>query len=392
MSRAEGESGVNMLRITLWFATSGLLWIAGALLAEGPARLWWWIAALAIEYAGPFSLFYVPFLGRSTVREWTISGHHMAERAALFMIIALGEGIVVTGATFAGHEMSGGRTAAFLIAFAGSVMMWWIYFDVGAKRGAELIAHHAEPGRVARNAYTYLHMPIVAAIVAGAVSDELLLAHPEGHAGQAAGGLPVRRAGGVPGRRRLVQAHRQPRGQVPAVAPRRARTCSRRSRCGPGWSRSRRCASGCCRSRCWWWWRSGSGARSTADGRSASRAGGPRPRHSRGRTRHGVAGPEGEGEVSESVDRGQLDALGGHLLDGAADDLILALLERDHALRDRERRGARRRFRRWLRCACRAVRCRPEWRGRGRCSRHGRARPRRKPGRREPKAKRRARR
>lgn len=182
MSRAEGESGLNMLRVGLWFAASGLLWIGGALFAEGPDRLGWWFAALAIEYAGPFSLFYVPFLGRSTVREWTISGHHMAERAALFIIIALGEGIVVTGGTFADHEITPDTTAAFLIAFAGSVMMWWVYFDVGAKRGAELIAHHAEPGRVARNAYTYLHMPIVAAIIAGAVSDELLLAHPHGHA------------------------------------------------------------------------------------------------------------------------------------------------------------------------------------------------------------------
>ena len=54
--------------------------------------------------------------------------------------------------------------------------------DLGARRGADLIAHHAEPGRVARNAYTYLHMPIVVGIVAGAVSDELLLAHPHGHA------------------------------------------------------------------------------------------------------------------------------------------------------------------------------------------------------------------
>jgi low temperature requirement protein LtrA len=185
MSRAEGESGVNMMRIAIWFMAAGLFWIGGAVLAEGPARIGWWAAALAIEYAGPAALFYVPFLGRSSVREWTISGHHMAERAALFIIIALGEGIVVTGGTFAEGTMARGDTAAFLIAFAGSVMMWWIYFDVGAKRGAELIAHHAEPGRVARSAYTYLHMPIVAGIIGTAVADELLLAHPHGHASPA---------------------------------------------------------------------------------------------------------------------------------------------------------------------------------------------------------------
>lgn len=196
MSRAEGESGLNMLRVAIWFMVSGLFWTAGALIAEGGERLAWWVGALAIEYAGPFALFYVPFLGPSSIREWTISGHHMAERAALFIIIALGEGIVVTGATFAGQAMTRDNTLAFLLAFASSVMMWWIYFDVGARRGAELIEHHAEPGRVARNAYTYLHMPIVVGMIGVAVSDELLLAHPAGQAEQAlvaftCGGLAV---------------------------------------------------------------------------------------------------------------------------------------------------------------------------------------------------------
>ncbi len=182
MSRSESESGLNMLRVAIWFVASAAFWLAGALLGDGSQRLAWWLIALAIEYAGPFVLFYVPFLGRSSIREWTISGHHMAERAALFIIIALGEGIVVTGATFAGQEMTRDNTLAFLLAFASSVMMWWIYFDVGARRGSELIEHHAEPGRVARNAYTYLHMPIVVGMIGVAVSDELLLAHPDGHA------------------------------------------------------------------------------------------------------------------------------------------------------------------------------------------------------------------
>ncbi|OYW45335.1 MAG: low temperature requirement protein A [Sphingomonadales bacterium 32-68-7] len=182
LSRAEGESGLNMLRAALWFVASGAFWIAGALAGDHQARLILWLVALGIEYAGPFALFRVPFLGSSKVSDWTISGPHMAERAALFIIVALGEGIVVTGRTFADHAMTASNVTAFLIAFTGSVLMWWIYFALGAKRGAELIAHHAEPGRVARSAYTYLHMPIVAGIIAGAVADELLLAHPDHHA------------------------------------------------------------------------------------------------------------------------------------------------------------------------------------------------------------------
>ena len=59
--------------------------------------------------------------------------------------------------------------------------MWWIYFDIGAGRGSRLIASSADPGRLARLAYTYMHLPIVAGIIVTAVADELVLAHPEGH-------------------------------------------------------------------------------------------------------------------------------------------------------------------------------------------------------------------
>jgi low temperature requirement protein LtrA len=74
---------------------------------------------------------------------------------------------------------------AFLACFASSVLMWWIYFDVGAGRGAHHITHSGEVGRIARNAYTYLHMPIVAAVIATAVADALLMAQPDAAAGSA---------------------------------------------------------------------------------------------------------------------------------------------------------------------------------------------------------------
>jgi low temperature requirement protein LtrA len=137
-----------------------------------------WSGALAIEYSGPFAFFRVPWLGRSTAADWDISGSHMAERASLFVLIALGEGIVVTGAAFAETLPDTIRAFAFLAAFASSVLMWWIYFDIGAERGADHIAHSDEVGRIARNAYTYLHMPIVAGVIATAVSDALLMAAP----------------------------------------------------------------------------------------------------------------------------------------------------------------------------------------------------------------------
>jgi len=176
--RQEGPARMrNMARIAAWFVASAPLWIGGALTGDANLRLLLWLAALAIEYAGPMTMFHTPGLGRSAGSDWDISGSHMAERCALFIIIALGEGIVVTGASVADAPWGAGLALALAIAFAGSALMWWLYFDLGAQRGAQLISGHEQAGRVARNAYTYLHMPIVLGVVIVAVGDALLLEH-----------------------------------------------------------------------------------------------------------------------------------------------------------------------------------------------------------------------
>lgn len=172
--------GRNFQRIAVWLSLSGAVWIAGAF-AEPQARLGWWALALAIELVSPSVYFWVPGLGRSRTLDWNIDGHHLAERCALFIIIALGESLLVTGATFAEREWGAATVAAFLAAFFGSVAMWWMYFDTGASRATHRFVHSDDPGRIARLAYTYLHLPIVAGIVVCAVADEIVLVHP-GHA------------------------------------------------------------------------------------------------------------------------------------------------------------------------------------------------------------------
>ena len=177
---AKGGS-LNLTRATIYFLAATPLWIAGGLDPDPERRLLWWIAALVVEYSGPSMFFRVPGLGRSTADDWDISGEHMAERAALFIIISLGEGILVTGATFSELEPSMATVLAFVSAFVASVAMWWIYFDVGARRGSELIEHDSTPGLIGRAAYTYAHIPIVAGIIVLAVADEQALVHPSGH-------------------------------------------------------------------------------------------------------------------------------------------------------------------------------------------------------------------
>jgi low temperature requirement protein LtrA len=170
----------NAIRITAWLALSAIFWIAGGL-AEGQMRLLLWAVALGIEYISPAVRFWIPRYGASAVADWVIEGGHMAERCAGFIIIALGESIVVTGATFAELTWTTENVLAFVSAFAGSLAMWWIYFHIGAEAASEQLSKSSEPGRLARLAYTYLHMPIVAGIIVAAVADELVLKHPGGH-------------------------------------------------------------------------------------------------------------------------------------------------------------------------------------------------------------------
>ena len=109
----------NFQRITVWFILFSAIWVVGGLV-EGEMRLILWTIAVIIETAAPSHGFYVPGLARSTTADWDVEGSHMAERCGLFIIIALGESILVTGATFAGLEWDAANVSAFAVAFLGS--------------------------------------------------------------------------------------------------------------------------------------------------------------------------------------------------------------------------------------------------------------------------------
>ncbi len=167
----------NFQRIFFWLVVSGVLWIIGGLL-EGEARYVLWALALTVEYAGPVFGFHTPGLGRSATEVWTVEGGHLSERCQLFVIIALGESILVTGTTFGEIEASTTAVSAFVVAFLGSVALWWIYFARAAEAAREVFASSEDPGRIARSAYTYFHLPMIAGIIAVAAADEFIVGHP----------------------------------------------------------------------------------------------------------------------------------------------------------------------------------------------------------------------
>lgn len=180
MRRADPANMRNFLRIALWSAAAGVFWIWGGFGGDH-ARMALWAVALLIEYSAPALGFRVPGLGRSTTADWKVEGGHMAERCGLFIIIALGETVLLTGATFAETSWTAATGTGFAAAFVAVVAMWWIYFNIGAERASDHFMHADDPGRIARLAYTYLHLPIVAGIILFAAAVELVLAHPHGH-------------------------------------------------------------------------------------------------------------------------------------------------------------------------------------------------------------------
>jgi low temperature requirement protein LtrA len=168
----------NFQRILSWCLVSGALAVLGGI-AGGNARAALWVAAVAVDLLGGAVGFYTPGLGRSTTREWTIEGGHFAERCQAFMLIALGESIVAIGATLSGLARIGvAEIAAFAVALAGSVGLWWLYFDRSADEAARIIAASDDPGRLGRSAYHFIHPIMIAGIIVSAAGDEVTLRDP----------------------------------------------------------------------------------------------------------------------------------------------------------------------------------------------------------------------
>jgi low temperature requirement protein LtrA len=136
----------NAIRILIWLSVSAVFWAWGGITQSVDRRLLLWTVALVIEYGGPAARFWIPRYGASAVEDWYVEGGHMAERCAGFIIIALGESIVDTGATFAELTWTRQNGAAFASAFVTAIALWWIYFHKGAGAGSELIARSAESG------------------------------------------------------------------------------------------------------------------------------------------------------------------------------------------------------------------------------------------------------
>jgi len=174
-----GRFNQNFRQILAWSVLSGPLWIAGGFFTGGPRWLLW-LAALGLDLAAPLARYWIPRAGPTPMSQWEVDGRHFAERFQLFVIIALGENVVLAGVTASDTGISRPVLVALAVALLTSIALWWLYFGQFAESVARLITRSAidQSGRIGRDVYTYLHLPIVAGIVLTAVGVEVVIAHP----------------------------------------------------------------------------------------------------------------------------------------------------------------------------------------------------------------------
>ena len=168
-----GRDDPDLRGAVLRFAPTALLGASLLVLAgfiEGDERIAVWVLALAIDYVGPAAL--------GGGRGWRIAPEHFAERHGLIVLIALGESIIAIGVG-AGFELVAGVIVAGALGIVVVSALWWLYFDVAAifARRRLMQASGVEQARLARDAYSYLHLPMVAGIVLFALGLKTTLGH-----------------------------------------------------------------------------------------------------------------------------------------------------------------------------------------------------------------------
>ncbi len=172
-----GPLGAHFVNDLVWEVATGALWIAGAF-AGGDARLVLWALAVAVALAGVGTLHRLPGRGRAVDRDGTgVAPAHLIERFRLFFIIALGETVLIAGAAFVSGPVEAATLAALAVAFAGTIALWWCYFQRAEGLAEEEAGAARDAGPVALRG-TWTLTLILLALIAVSVADEMAIAHP----------------------------------------------------------------------------------------------------------------------------------------------------------------------------------------------------------------------
>jgi low temperature requirement protein LtrA len=151
-------------------ALAGAVLIIAAGFVHGALRPMLWLAALAVGLFGPL-------LGG--VSGWRLQSAHFVERHGLIVIIAIGESLIAIGLGASSTGLSAGVIVAAVLGLLVAASFWLAYFDFFPIRAEQLLTDRTGAQRIAlaRDVYTYLHLPMVAGIVLFAFAMKATLAH-----------------------------------------------------------------------------------------------------------------------------------------------------------------------------------------------------------------------
>jgi low temperature requirement protein LtrA len=158
-----------IVRVVPW-VVGGALLIVVAGFVHGGFQIALWIAALALGFVAP---------GLADIRGWRLQPAHFAERHGLIVIIAIGESLIAIGVGVRDLSLTAGLIAGAVLGLLVAMSFWLGYFDFFTIRGRQLLRERSGHDQIAlaRDLYTYLHLPMVAGIVLFAFGVKSTLAH-----------------------------------------------------------------------------------------------------------------------------------------------------------------------------------------------------------------------
>jgi low temperature requirement protein LtrA len=168
------RQNVDRAGMTLWVAWSslGLVAVLIGAFVDPAVRPFVWLAAVGLD------LFAAGIAGQRAT--WDLYATHLSERHGLFVIIAIGESLIVAGTAIAAEDRTVDLVASVAAAIAVACLLWWTYFG-WLKDACEHAFAQLDPSRIgqaARDAFSLAHFPLVCGIVAFAVAIEEIVSHP----------------------------------------------------------------------------------------------------------------------------------------------------------------------------------------------------------------------
>lgn len=166
---------IRATRFLFWFVVSGVFWIAGGV--SGTVNWALWTIAITIDLVSAAARYPTPRLGRVPLDQYERTTGHLGERYQQFIILALGDLILVPTLQVSRGPLAGLRVAALFCAFAVMLLLWQVYVF----RAGELLEAGAGPksGRPARVA-PYTHLVMLVGVVGAAASFDLVVTRPTG--------------------------------------------------------------------------------------------------------------------------------------------------------------------------------------------------------------------